>query len=107
MTTLAPRPTRTLGPSGVTGKVSDHWIFRSLACAILASVAAILLAQVLAGMGVRQPLPDLVRAINSHDDALVAGTLGGESGEWMDTVEWLMATDAHLTLNGCRTNPDD
>lgn len=107
MTALAPRPTRTLGPPRVTGKVSDHWIVRSLICAALAAAAAVMLAQVLNSLSVRQPLPDLMAAINAGDAAVVAETLGGDSDEWLARADWLMATDAYLTLNGCRANRDN
>lgn len=105
MTTLAPRPTRTLGQPRVKGKVSDHWIVRSLFCAVLAAVAAIMLANLLTSLSVRHPLDHLVEAINSGDSAGVAATLAGDSDEWLATAEWLMATDAQLSFNGCEANP--
>lgn len=102
MTTLAPRPTRALGQPRVTGKVNDHWIVRSLLCALLAAVAAIMLANLLTSLSVRDPLPDLIAAINRADVDAVEVTLVDGPEEWQAMAGWLIATDAELSLNGCR-----
>ncbi|MGI9648419.1 MAG: hypothetical protein ACR2OI_07860 [Acidimicrobiia bacterium] len=86
--------------------MSDHWIVRSVLCAALAAAALAMLANLLTSLSVGEPLPDLVTAINNGDDPAVAATLGESSEEWMAMTGWLMATEAELSLNGCRTNLD-
>ena len=77
---------------------------RSVLAIALAAVAAGSLITVLTSLRTSEPLPDVIAAINSRDQAAVDKLVAGEA--WTDRIEWLMATEATLSLNGCTTSAD-
>ncbi|NNC93317.1 MAG: hypothetical protein HKN80_12590 [Acidimicrobiia bacterium] len=70
----------------------------------LAAVAAGSLITVLSSLSMSAPLPDLIAAINGRDQAAIDELVAGE--DWVDRIDWLMATGATLSVNGCTTSTD-
>ena len=101
MTALARRP---VVPATPVLRRTNHWIVGSVLAIALAVVAAGSLITVLGSLSTSEPLPELIAAINGRDRAAVDQLLAGSA--WLDRAEWLMATDATLSLNGCTTSTD-
>ena len=95
---------RPVAPPTPVLRRTDHWIMRSVLASALAMVAAGSLITVLTSLGKSEPLPDLIAAINRRDPAAVDELVAG--GAWADRVDWLMATGATLSINGCTTSVD-
>ena len=70
----------------------------------LAVVAIALLVRTLVGLQTSNPLAELVAAVNGADQEAVRALLVSDDAAWIPWFQFLIATEAELTLSGCRTS---